>query len=32
MRRELEAVLAYSEDLPAFHEINGDATNIAHEA
>src|SRR5579862_3841687 len=31
IRRELEAVLAYREDLPAFHAINGDATNIAHD-
>jgi beta-hydroxylase len=31
IRRELEGVLTYRNDLPAFHEINGDATNIGHE-
>jgi aspartyl/asparaginyl beta-hydroxylase (cupin superfamily) len=29
IRRELEAVLTYRADLPAFHEINGDATTIS---
>jgi ornithine lipid ester-linked acyl 2-hydroxylase len=28
IRHELEGVLAYRDDLPAFHEINGDATTI----
>jgi beta-hydroxylase len=28
IRRELEGVLTYRDDLPAFHEINGDATTI----
>ena len=31
IRRELEGVLSYRADLPAFHEINGDATNISHD-
>lgn len=31
VRRELEGVLTYKNDLPAFHEINRDATNIAHD-
>jgi beta-hydroxylase len=31
IRRELEGVLVYRNDLPAFHEINADATNIAHQ-
>jgi aspartyl/asparaginyl beta-hydroxylase (cupin superfamily) len=29
IRRELEGVLVYRDDLPAFHEINGDATTIS---
>src|SRR4051812_23928296 len=28
IRRELEGVLVHRDDLPAFHEINGDATDI----
>jgi ornithine lipid ester-linked acyl 2-hydroxylase len=28
IRRELEAVLVYRDDLPAFHEVNADATTI----
>jgi aspartyl/asparaginyl beta-hydroxylase (cupin superfamily) len=31
IRRELEGVLTYRNELPAFHEINGDATNIGHD-
>jgi aspartyl/asparaginyl beta-hydroxylase (cupin superfamily) len=31
IRRELEGVLVYRDDLPAFHEINGDATTIAND-
>lgn len=31
IRRELEGVLTYRDALPAFHEINGDATNISHD-
>jgi ornithine lipid ester-linked acyl 2-hydroxylase len=31
IRSELEAVMGYRAELPAFHEINGDATNIAHD-
>src|SRR5882672_9020535 len=28
IRRELESVLVFRDDLPAFHEINGDVTDI----
>lgn len=28
IRRELEGVLTYRDDLPAFHDINGDATDL----
>jgi beta-hydroxylase len=31
IKAELEGVLTYRDDLPAFHEINGDATNISHD-
>src|SRR5204862_2344303 len=31
IRRELEEVLVYLHDLPAFHEINGDATTIRND-
>ena len=31
IRQELEAVLIRRAELPAFHEINGDATNIAND-
>jgi beta-hydroxylase len=31
MRRELETVLTWRHDLPAFHEINGDATDIRND-
>jgi ornithine lipid ester-linked acyl 2-hydroxylase len=31
IRRELEGVLTYRDELPAFHEINGDATTIAND-
>jgi beta-hydroxylase len=32
MRRELESVLVYKDDLPHFHDINGDATDIRNDA
>lgn len=32
IRRELEGVLVHRNSLPAFHEINGDATNISHDS
>lgn len=32
IRRELEGVLVLRDDLPAFHEINADATNIDNDA
>jgi beta-hydroxylase len=31
IRRELEGVLEYRDHLPAFHEINGDATTISND-
>jgi aspartyl/asparaginyl beta-hydroxylase (cupin superfamily) len=31
IRRELEGVLIHRAELPAFHEINGDATTISHD-
>ncbi len=31
IRAELDAVLTFRNDLPAFHEINGDATDISNE-
>lgn len=31
IKAELEGVLTYRDALPAFHEINGDATNISHD-
>ena len=31
IRREVEAVLTWRSDLPAFHEINGDATGIRND-
>jgi aspartyl/asparaginyl beta-hydroxylase (cupin superfamily) len=31
IRRELDSVLVYRDDLPAFHEINGDVTDIRND-